>query len=147
MSFLKRGFAQVVSMRLTRNMRVEMASGSEAEALRGYANFLLRVGNGAEPTISSNDRDDHIQVPQEMVVDTIKSLVDFILPDLVRIPAVHFISCNRLGMQQSTTIPEQPCQLGQPRDSSPKERNCRQHQQSGLGKISGGCGSQCPQLN
>ncbi len=67
-------------------MRVELAGGKEAENLRDYADFLLRIGNGTEATFSDNDRDDLIQVPKELVVSTRKELIDFVLPSLVSIP-------------------------------------------------------------
>ncbi len=73
----------MTTLRLTRNMRVEMATGVEADALRDYANFLLRVGNGTEPTISNNDRDDLIEVPAAMTVASRDELIAFVLPSLV----------------------------------------------------------------
>ncbi len=64
-------------------MRVAMAADKEADELRDYAQFLLRVGNGTEATISHNERDDLIQVPASMVVTSREQLIDFVLPSLV----------------------------------------------------------------
>ena len=70
-------------LRLTRNMRVELAGGVEGETLRDYADFLLRIGDGTEPSICCKERDDYIQVPDEMAVNSLDCLINFILPDLV----------------------------------------------------------------
>ncbi len=75
---------QVKTLRLMRNMRVQLAAGDEAETLRSYADFLLRIGNGTEPMVTCKERDDYVNVPDEMVAENMDELVDFVLPSLVR---------------------------------------------------------------
>lgn len=51
-------------MRLTVNMRVQQAlSGGQASAteVSEFASYLLRVGNGEEPSVQSGDSTDEIR--------------------------------------------------------------------------------------
>ena len=53
-------------MNLTENMRVKNACLKGSTEEKEYADFLLRVGNGEEPTIPVPGDDQMIKIPEDM---------------------------------------------------------------------------------
>ncbi|KAG2212474.1 hypothetical protein INT45_013811, partial [Circinella minor] len=57
----------VVIHRLRTNMRVQQAANSaDANQLRDFAEYLLRIGNGAEPIVPNTE--DRVQIPTQMLM-------------------------------------------------------------------------------
>lgn len=71
---------------LTDNMRIATAGGDALQA-QWYKEWLLRVGNGNEPTVANpvdNAHQDYIELPHHLCLpnQSTESLIDFTLPDI-----------------------------------------------------------------
>jgi len=62
---------QVEILKLTENMRVLQGPGNDA-----FVQYLLRIGEGREPSISKNGRDSYIRVQEQFVIHPIVPSVD-----------------------------------------------------------------------
>jgi hypothetical protein len=61
----------------TRNERVLSNSGDEA-----YCKFLLRIGEGKEPTVRNEKIDDYVKIPESLVFNSdLDNLIDWVHPD------------------------------------------------------------------
>jgi hypothetical protein len=61
----------------TRNERVLSNSGDEA-----YCKFLLRIGEGKEPTVRNEKIDDYVKIPESLVFNSdLDDLIDWVHPD------------------------------------------------------------------
>ncbi|XP_012844687.1 PREDICTED: ATP-dependent DNA helicase PIF2-like [Erythranthe guttata] len=73
-------------MKLNKNMRLESSSSSaNADEIREFADWILRIGNGEAGEI--NDGDATIEIPDDMLIrnsaDPFLDLIEFVYPDLV----------------------------------------------------------------
>ncbi|XP_012828000.1 PREDICTED: ATP-dependent DNA helicase PIF1-like [Erythranthe guttata] len=73
-------------MKLNKNMRLELSSSSaNADEIREFAKWILRIGNGDGGEV--NDGDATFEIPDDMLIrnssDPFLDLIEFVYPDLV----------------------------------------------------------------
>ncbi|KAL7147924.1 hypothetical protein ABFS83_06G142700 [Erythranthe nasuta] len=74
-------------MMLNRNMRLQLSSSSaNADEIREFVDWILRIGNGDAGEV--NDGDAIIEIPNDLLIhdsaDPFLDLIEFVYPDLVR---------------------------------------------------------------
>lgn len=70
--------------KLTINMRVQKLIGQDKEKASDFCEFLLRVGEGREPTfIDDNNECNNILIPESMLLDESENnLIKTVYPDI-----------------------------------------------------------------
>jgi len=78
-------WSDVNVLRLEANMRVQQLIGNDAVEQAEFAEYLLRIGNGTQPTVRARNVDDYVQLSEESCVDSVDQLIDAVFDDLQRV--------------------------------------------------------------
>ena len=78
-------WSKIIKLKLSINMRIQTLSGSDQDRAKDFAEFLMRIGNGSEPTYrdSNSGFEDLIRLPNSLASTmSMTDLINYTYPNL-----------------------------------------------------------------